>query len=59
MIDNRAHSTFDRKIEKAAEMRGKGVSATIVGEQRWAGQLRAYLPEFGHLLHHQRANLAI
>lgn len=39
--DSWAHSTFGRKIEKAVEMRGKGVPIAIVGEEHWAGQMRA------------------
>lgn len=37
--DSWAHSTFGRKIEKAVEMRQKGLPISIVGEQHWVGQL--------------------
>lgn len=39
--DSWAHSTFGRKIEKAVEMRQKGVPIAIIGEQHWVSQLRA------------------
>jgi hypothetical protein len=35
------HSTFGRKIEKAVEMRNKGVPIAIVGKQHWVAQMGA------------------
>jgi NAD-dependent DNA ligase len=39
--DSWAHSTFGRKIEKAVEMRQKGLPIAILGEQHWVSKLRA------------------
>jgi NAD-dependent DNA ligase len=35
-----AHSSFGRKIQKAAEMRGQGHPIDIISEQRWMDALR-------------------
>lgn len=36
--DSWAHSTYGRKIEKAVEMKGKGLPVLIVGEEHWLQQ---------------------
>jgi hypothetical protein len=38
--DSWAHSAFGRKIEKAVDMRQKGIPIAIVGEQHWVAELR-------------------
>lgn len=37
--DSWAHSSFGRKIEKAAFMRSEGVPISIVGEEHWVSQM--------------------
>jgi NAD-dependent DNA ligase len=36
------HSTFGRKIERAAEMRGEGLPISLIGEQHWVSALKQF-----------------